>query len=137
MRQSGPVEWLRPYYWAAALDAPTRLHDVVGWPGPPPREPIADDRCAELTTLDLELIRVVYEVFVEPADCPICGAPLDGAINVDVTGGFFTASRIVVATRCRGWRRHRHVANVIDEPVKPGSGNSDSITATDRTRKHT
>ena len=70
MRQSGPVEWILPYDWATALDAPTRLHDVVGWPGPPAREPTADDRCAELTALDLKLIRVGYEVFVEPADCP-------------------------------------------------------------------
>ena len=114
-----------------------RPASMTWWAGPARRRENRSLTTGAELTADLELIRVVYEVFVEPADCPICGAPLDGAINVDVTGGFFTASRIVVATRCRGWRRHRHVANVIDEPVKPGSGNSDSITATDRTRKHT
>jgi hypothetical protein len=114
MSRTGPVEWLLPYYWAAVLDAPTASMTWWGWAGPPPREPTADDRRAELTAPDLELVRVVCEVLVEPANCAICSAPLDGAINVDFTGGFFTASRIVVATRCQGWRRHRHVANVIE-----------------------
>ena len=86
MRQSGPVEWLLSYYWAAALGAAHRLHDVVGWLGRPPGEPTADG-CAEPTDLDLELIRVVRGLG-GTVNCAVCGARLDGAVNVDVTGGF-------------------------------------------------
>jgi hypothetical protein len=51
---------------------------------------------------------------VERADCGLCRAPLDPAINVELARRSFTGGRIVVATRCCGSRRHRQVATVVE-----------------------
>jgi hypothetical protein len=102
-----------PFYWAAALNAPAGS-TTWWWPGPPSREPAADDGCVGLTALDLELVGFVYEVLVEPVDCTICGARLDPAISIQLTRGYLTAARVVVATHCRGWEPHRHTARVVE-----------------------
>jgi hypothetical protein len=68
----------------------------------------ADDGGVGLTAPDIELAGLVYEVLVEPVDCTICGAQLDPAVNVQLTRGYFTAARIVIATHCRGWEPHPH-----------------------------
>jgi hypothetical protein len=114
------MEWFLPYEWAAALGAstgPIPWWGPMPWwggPGPQPREPVADEVCAGPTAIDLELVRVVYEVLVERVGCGLCGAPLHPAIAVEVTRGSFTAARIVVTAHCRGWRRHRHLAGVVE-----------------------
>jgi hypothetical protein len=106
------MEWFLPHYWAAALGAPAAPMTSWGRPGPAPREPAADNECTEPTALDLELIRVVYEVLAEHVHCDSCGPPLHRAVNVDLTHG--PTARIVVSTHCQGWRRHRHVARVAE-----------------------
>jgi MFS family permease len=83
-----------PFYWAATLNAPA-CSTTWWWPGPPSREPAADDGCVGLTALDLELVGFVYEVLVEPVDCTICGARLDPAISIQLTGGYASAGRAV------------------------------------------
>ena len=51
--------------------------------GLPLLEPAA--RCADPSALDVELVLVLYEVLVERADCGVCGAPLNPAVNVEFT----------------------------------------------------
>jgi hypothetical protein len=99
------VEWFFASYWAAAVDPTT------WWSGcaPPPT-----DACAGPADLDLDVVRVVYAVLSESVACGICGAPLDTAADVERTRRLLAASRIVVATQCRGPLRHRHLAKVTD-----------------------
>ena len=106
------MDWLLPYYWAVALSAsevPMTSWGSVGLPLPEPGA-----RCADPSALDVELALVLYEVLVERADCGVCGAPLNPAVTVELAGRSFTGGRIVVATRCRGSRRHRQVARVVE-----------------------
>ena len=106
------MDWLLPYYWAVAPSAsgiPMPSWGSVALPVPEPAP-----RCADPSALDVELVLVLYEVLVERADCGVCGAPLNPAVNVELTRRSFTGSRIVVATRCCGSRRHRQVARVVE-----------------------
>ena len=89
------MEWLYPIYWAAFVDPPGSD------PGP-----------AGSAELDVDLVRLVYEVAVEGVACATCGADLDPAIGVEQAGGVFTPARTVVTAHCRGPRRHRHRARV-------------------------
>jgi hypothetical protein len=98
------VDWFFPFYWAAAVD-PVACGLVLGPPSTPPRRSCSDD-------LDLDLVLIVYGVLVETCACGICGASLDPATGVRRSRSLFTAARIVVTTRCRGPRRHRHLAKV-------------------------
>mgnify|MGYP001361048141 CR=1 FL=1 len=99
------MEWLFPCYWVAAFDPKT------WWAAcdPPP----AAEGCAG-HDLDLDVVRAVYAVLLEGAACGSCGADLEPLADVERIRGFFTAARIVVATRCRGPRRHRHLAQVTE-----------------------
>lgn len=100
------MEWLFPSYWVAAVDP------KIWWAAcePPP----TPERCAA-PDLELDVVRVVYAVLLEGSACGRCGAPLDPVADVTRTRGFLTAARIVVATRCRGPQRHRHLAKVTEQ----------------------
>jgi hypothetical protein len=108
------MDWLLPYDWAAALSASGNPMTSWGSPGTPPRRLAADNQCPEPRDLDIELVRVLYEVLVQRADCAICDAPLEIAVDVEPTRGSSTVSRIVVVTHCRGSKRHRHMARVVE-----------------------
>jgi hypothetical protein len=62
--------WLLPYYWGAAFGPPTAPITWWDWPGRPLREPAADAGGAEPTDLDIELVRVVYELLADPSAAP-------------------------------------------------------------------
>lgn len=88
------MEWLLPYYWAAACGS------SVG-----PEE--HDD-------VDLAVVAILYCVLAEQVVCGTCAAPLEPVPDVHRILGLFTGARIVVDTRCRGARRHRHRATVLE-----------------------
>jgi hypothetical protein len=106
------MDWLLPYYWAVGLSASGIPMTSWGLVSFPLRDP--DARCADPSALDVELVVVLYEVLVERADCGVCGAPLNPAVNVELARRSFTGGRIDVATRCRGSRRHCQVARVVE-----------------------
>jgi hypothetical protein len=99
------VEWLFPSYWVAAFDP------MTWWAAcdPPPTAEVRDG-----PDLDLDVVRVVYAVLLEGVACCRCGADLEPPADVERIRGFFSGARIVVATRCRGPRRHRHLAQVTE-----------------------
>ena len=81
---------------------------------------------------------------MERADCGVCGAPLNPAVNVELTRRSFTGSRIVVATRCCGSRRHAKWQEWSNETVSFGSaglrrttgrGQADERQASDQSSK--
>ena len=98
------MEWFFPYYWSAAVD-PTAWWGATA-------EPAVDD--GTVGPDDLELVRIAYVVLVEGVTCGVCQVPLDPAVGVERTRGWFTAARIAVVTSCRGPQRHRHRATVVE-----------------------
>jgi len=96
------MEWLLPCWWSPPAD-PTASW---GTDGPPAaNRGIGSD--------DLDVAAALYEVLVELAPCSVCGAPLGPAVHVERCRRFLTV-RIVVTTCCRGPRRHRHEATVVE-----------------------
>jgi hypothetical protein len=97
-------------YWAAAIGAPAAL------PPPPARRDGADT--AGPTAVDRWLIEVTYEVAATATWCEACGAPLYGQVRLTACPAARGRGwRMRVDARCRGWRRHRHVA-VVDEACR-------------------
>ncbi|MEU4421816.1 hypothetical protein AB0F81_14415 [Actinoplanes sp. NPDC024001] len=94
------MEWLLPsMYWSMFRT----------WPVPPPVPPAA----RVPTDTDRELVRIVYETIAAGTGCARCPAALGRDLSLEVMpGGHTPAWQIVVATRCRGLRRHRHTAVV-------------------------
>jgi hypothetical protein len=70
--------------------------------------------CSTLTAVDLDLIDVIYGFVAAESTCSTCGAPLGRSLRVIPWSSCAAAARwqVHVTTRCRGWRRHRHVAAV-------------------------
>jgi hypothetical protein len=66
------------------------------------------------SAVDRWLITLVYDFVAAEAACSRCGAPLGRGLRVvpSPTHGLRPLWRVSVVTRCRGWRRHGHIANV-------------------------
>jgi hypothetical protein len=109
------MEWLlTPWgFWAA----PPGAYRGSRWAGTGLLSPPADAGWrAEPSTVDLDLIRSLYEVLAGDATCARCGAPLGRRLRVvSRPAGEPPRWATSVVTRCRGWRRHRHTADVIEE----------------------
>jgi hypothetical protein len=79
--------------------------------------------------LDLSLITIAYKVAAADATCARCGTPL-ARRTPHLTPQYCarpSAWRVLVTTRCRGWRHHRHTALVTETagnlhlgPLQPG-----------------
>jgi hypothetical protein len=71
-------------------------------------------RRAALANIDLELIELIYGFIADASRCSQCGAPLGRGLRIVPSRGLHARAhwRVSVSTRCRGWRRHRHVAAV-------------------------
>jgi hypothetical protein len=63
---------------------------------------------------DRWLIELVYRFVAAEAACSRCGAPLGRRMRVVPSPALGRPPlwRVSVVTRCRGWRRHGHIANV-------------------------
>ncbi len=98
------MEWLlTSALWGAFTGWHTSLDPTLTPPTPFPTE------------LDLSLITLVYEVAAGEANCPTCDAPLGRRPQLATRrAGQTPAWPVVVTTRCRGWRRHRHTAVVTE-----------------------
>jgi hypothetical protein len=98
------MEWLLSgVYWAAITGSYTSA------------DPRSTTPTTSPTDLDLWLIRLVYEVAAGHANCARCGAPLGRRLHLATRyAGRSPAWHVLVATRCRGWRRHRHTALVTE-----------------------
>lgn len=96
----------------------------AGFPGPLDEQggasPEVTDRwpavwgIEEPTAADLWLVDVVYGTIAPCATCSACGAALGRRLRVTAwpTLRGRLLWRVSVRTRCWGWRRHAHVANV-------------------------
>jgi hypothetical protein len=105
------VEAFVPYYWAAVLGlSGAPLAGFEGLDGLA-RERSADTR-RNLGRLDIAVVRVLSGMLIDTVSCTVCGARLGRHLDARATHRPFDSPSIVVITRYRGWRRHRHTANV-------------------------
>ena len=108
------MDWLMFSYWSAQA----WVFDAFrwwGWDDSPVGDRAEDDMaCGEgLDEVSLDLVRTMYEILAGELACTICGAPL-GPIAVERVSGAWSAARVLVATECRGRRRHCHRARVLE-----------------------
>jgi hypothetical protein len=65
------------------------------------------------TELDVALIELIYLVIANEQRCSACGHLLGRGLRVRyASSGALSRWPVWVATRCWGWRRHPHVAEV-------------------------
>ena len=69
---------------------------------------------AQPTPLDMWLIELTYTVVAEQSSCGKCDAQLGRRISVRPSPPGSSSWQATVAIRCRGWRRHRHLAEVAE-----------------------
>ncbi len=108
------VEGFMASYWAAALGLSTAPTTSWLWfarsegqrSAAAPRVPSA---------LDIQVVLALYTALIEQVGCVNCGAPLHRVVKVDLAHSSVNPTVVIVVTRCRGWRRHRHKACVVDE----------------------
>ena len=108
------VEWLYPIWelwtWSGSPEQPRdRAHDVEVC------APVAGDE-GRPGAVDLWLIHLIYEVIAAESTCVKCGASLGRRLRLvpPFVDSPLLDWRVLVVTRCEGWRRHRHVANVVE-----------------------
>ncbi len=66
------------------------------------------------TLVDLWLLRIVYEFVAAETSCSKCGSAIGRRLRVDYWPTLLGPLRwrVAVRTRCRGRRRHAHIATV-------------------------
>lgn len=91
-----------PEPWSDSHDEHVRSSPAEFWGTEPP------------SAVDTWLIKLVYEFVAAKAAYSRCGAPLGRGLRVvpSPTLGHPPLWRVSVVTRCRGWRRHGHIANL-------------------------
>jgi hypothetical protein len=96
------MEWLIPW-WAQWLD----LGDSpASW-----RRSHHEAVPASPTALDLWVIQLTYEVVAAESTCARCGARLCHRLRVMPSAAARPGSwTLPIVTRCKGFRRHRHIA---------------------------
>jgi hypothetical protein len=70
------------------------------------------------TALEVELIELIYLVIADEHQCSECGHVLGRSLRVrNASAGTLSRWPVWVDTKCWGWRRHPHVAQVT-QPVR-------------------
>jgi hypothetical protein len=102
---------------------PWGIQSSLRWEGEPPswahnenepRSPGALPRGAKPTPLDMWLIELTYTVVAGESWCVKCGADLGRRISVRRSSCRDSSWQTTVAIRCSGWKRHRHLAEVVE-----------------------
>jgi hypothetical protein len=75
---------------------------------------LLDGKTARPSAAELLVIKLAYEAIAGQSCCGKCGASLNRPLRLIYDRTSLTHWRVVVATRCRGWKRHRHGALVTD-----------------------
>jgi len=68
----------------------------------------------DLTAIDLWMIELTYGFVAAESRCTRCGTPLGRGLRVTPSVTTHSPWIVSILTRCRGWRRHRHVATVVE-----------------------
>lgn len=105
-------------FWSRGIDPPfSGLFD-------PPNSTHDPDDCTsqaghegrkQPSDLEFRLIQLAYECVADQSCCGRCGATLSPNIRAARLSPGNSKGHIKVATNCSAWRRHRHIAHVVDE----------------------
>jgi hypothetical protein len=69
----------------------------------------------QLSAVETWLLRLAYEDMAAQLGCGKCGASLGRELRfVPPSDADPPSWRVLAVTRCSGWRRHRHTADVIE-----------------------
>jgi hypothetical protein len=84
----------------------------------PPGAPGQATDCRAPSDLDVWLVQLTYGFVAGESKCLTCTARLSREVRVEPFNAPHATSRwgLSVLTRCEGWRRHRHHANVVLAP---------------------
>lgn len=82
---------------------------------PEKEELVRSETAHTCTAAELFMIERAYEHIASRSYCYRCGAPLTRRRQTEEAAPESRSWRLTVATHCRGWRRHRHVATVTEE----------------------
>ncbi len=70
---------------------------------------------AHFSAIEMWLVRLAYEDMAAKSSCKKCGAPLGRELRFVPPDEYDPPWwRLLVVTRCSGWRRHRHSAGVAE-----------------------
>jgi hypothetical protein len=69
---------------------------------------------ARPSAVELFVIKLTYQAIAGQSCCGKCGASLNRPLRLSFGRSPFKDWCVVVATRCSGWKRHRHAALVTD-----------------------
>ena len=104
------MEWV-PWLWEEAsrdsggsltMDRRQDAPGVLGGPGP------------ESSDLDSWLMELIYRNIAASSWCEVCGCRFARSLRVfPGPAGTQLRRQLLVVARCRGWRRHVHVASVV------------------------
>lgn len=80
-----------------------------------PEELVHSEPAERCTAADVWMVERAYEHIASRSYCYRCGAPLTRRRQIEETGPESRSWHLTIATHCRGWRRHRHLATVTEE----------------------
>jgi hypothetical protein len=104
-----PAGWT---YWLALGGSPTPSgwgHDETQPASPTTFGPLPD-----LTAVNLWLIQLTYQFVAAESHCSRCGDTLGRGLRVIPSAAEQSPWTVSIITRCHGWRRHRHLATVVE-----------------------
>jgi len=96
------MDWL-PWIW---------LYDPYCDPNPEARSAERTSTALGPTNLDRWLIEVIYRTVASETYCEKCGERLGRRLQVLLPTEPYSVWAVLVVTRCRGWRQHRHITTV-------------------------
>ena len=106
------------------LFAPWELMSALGGPSGCPYQGYDEERLrtstsmggrAELSAVEMWVLRLSYEALAAQSNCGRCGSRLGRKLrSLWPSDAYPRSVRMLAMTRCSGWRRHRHVAVVTE-----------------------
>jgi hypothetical protein len=109
------MDWLFSNGWSeSALGHPSAQQHQDYGQGPWGADTVTGGR-GGFSAIELWLVRLAYEDMAAELGCKKCKAHLGRELHFVPPGDFDPPWwRLMVVTRCSGWRRHRHVAGVTE-----------------------
>jgi hypothetical protein len=109
------MEWLfAPWEFMSLLASPSGYH-YQGYVEERRTTITGMGRPAELSAVEMWVLRLSYEDVADHLDCGRCGARLGRKLLSLLPSDAYPPSvRMLAMTRCSGWRRHLHVAVVTE-----------------------
>lgn len=104
------MDWFLMRAYLVALD------NMYPYKDPPSTAPPSTALATSPTDLDLQLIQIAYEVAAPELRCAKCYSRLGRGLRLATSDVWAPSTwQVLVSTRCRGWRGHRHTAVATEE----------------------